>query len=54
MMFKKHAFKFITFLVFLVVAIAGYLFYSLTIFLPRQHSLYHDAKSHLSSDKKTG
>ena len=34
MMFKKHAFKFITFLVLLVAAIAGYLFYSLTIFSP--------------------
>ncbi|ERH27983.1 endonuclease/exonuclease/phosphatase family protein [Aggregatibacter sp. oral taxon 458 str. W10330] len=34
MMFKKHAFKFITFLVFLIAAITGYLFYSLTIFSP--------------------
>lgn len=34
MMFRKHAFKFITFLVLLVVAIAGYLVYSLTIFSP--------------------
>ena len=34
MMFKKHAFKFITFFVFLIAAIIGYLFYSLTIFSP--------------------
>ena len=34
MMFKKHAFKFITFFVFLLAAIIGYLFYSLTIFSP--------------------
>lgn len=34
MMFKKHAFKFIAFLVFLIAAITGYLFYSLTIFSP--------------------
>ena len=34
MMFRKHAFKFITFLVLLVAAIAGYLVYSLTIFSP--------------------
>ena len=34
MMFKKHAFKFITFLVFLIAVITGYLFYSLTIFSP--------------------
>ena len=32
MMFRKHAFKFISFLVFLIAAITGYLFYSLTIF----------------------
>lgn len=34
MMFRKHAFKFIAFLVFLIAAIIGYLFYSLTIFSP--------------------
>ena len=34
MMFRKHAFKFISFLVFLIAAIAGYLVYSLTIFSP--------------------
>ncbi|WP_109127776.1 endonuclease/exonuclease/phosphatase family protein [Aggregatibacter segnis] len=34
MMFRKHAFKFITFLVFLIAAITGYLVYSLTIFSP--------------------
>ena len=34
MMFKKHAFKFIAFLVFLIAAITGYLVYSLTIFSP--------------------
>ena len=34
MMFRKHAFKFIAFLVFLIAAITGYLFYSLTIFSP--------------------
>ena len=34
MMFKKHAFKFITFLVFLIAVITGYLFYRLTIFSP--------------------
>ena len=34
MMFKKHAFKFISFLVFLIAAITGYLVYSLTIFSP--------------------
>ena len=32
MMFRKHAFKLIAFLVFLIAAITGYLFYSLTIF----------------------
>ena len=32
MMFRKHAFKCIAFLVFLIAAITGYLFYSLTIF----------------------
>ena len=34
MMFRKHAFKFLAFLVFLIAAIAGYLVYSLTIFSP--------------------
>ena len=34
MMFRKHAFKFIAFLVFLIAAITGYLVYSLTIFSP--------------------
>ena len=34
MMFRKHAFKFISFLVFLIAAITGYLVYSLTIFSP--------------------
>ena len=34
MMFRKHAFKLIAFLVFLIAAITGYLFYSLTIFSP--------------------
>ena len=34
MMFRKHTFKLIAFLVFLIAAIAGYLFYSLTIFSP--------------------
>lgn len=34
MMFRKYAFKFIAFLVFLIAAIAGYLVYSLTIFSP--------------------
>ena len=34
MMFSKHVFKFIAFLVLLIAAIAGYLFYSLTIFSP--------------------
>ena len=34
MMFRKHAFKCIAFLVFLIAAITGYLFYSLTIFSP--------------------
>lgn len=34
MMFRKYAFKFIAFLVFLIAAITGYLVYSLTIFSP--------------------
>lgn len=34
MMFRKYAFKFLAFLVFLIAAIAGYLVYSLTIFSP--------------------
>ena len=34
MMFRKHDFKFLAFLVFLIAAIAGYLVYSLTIFSP--------------------
>ena len=34
MMFRKHAFKFLAFLIFLIAAITGYLFYSLTIFSP--------------------
>ena len=34
MMFKKHALKFITCFCFLIAAIIGYLFYSLTIFSP--------------------
>ena len=34
MMFRKPAFKFLAFLVFLIAAITGYLFYSLTIFSP--------------------
>ena len=34
MMFRKNAFKFIAFLVFLIAAITGYLVYSLTIFSP--------------------
>lgn len=34
MMFRKHAFKFIAFLIFLIVVITGYLVYSLTIFSP--------------------
>ena len=34
MMFRKHAFKLIAFLVLLIAALAGYLFYSLTIFSP--------------------
>ena len=34
MMFRKHAFKCIAFLVFLIAAITGYLVYSLTIFSP--------------------
>ena len=34
MMFRKHAFKFLAFLVFLIAAITGYLVYSLTIFSP--------------------
>lgn len=34
MMFRKHAFKFLAFLVLLVAAIGGYLLYSITIFSP--------------------
>ena len=34
MMLKKHALKFISFLVFIIAAITGYLVYSLTIFSP--------------------
>ena len=34
MMFRKHAFKFLAFLIFLIAAITGYLVYSLTIFSP--------------------
>ena len=34
MMFRKNAFKFISFFVFLIAAITGYLVYSLTIFSP--------------------
>ena len=34
MMFRKHAFKFLAFLVFLIAAIGGYLLYSITIFSP--------------------
>ena len=34
MMFRKYAFKFLAFLVFLIAAITGYLVYSLTIFSP--------------------